>query len=159
MRRIARWFHYALGATVGAAAAYLFDPERGRSRRARLKDQATAVARRGKDKLTTDARYAAGQAKGAAATRAGFGEPRPVDDRSVADLVHQAVTELPFDTSAVTVEVVDRWVTLRGQLTSPEQMQQVVDAARATAGVQDVGSYLHLPGEPAPNKAQALRAS
>ena len=36
----------ALGLGAGALGAYLLDPERGRSRRARLADQAAALARR-----------------------------------------------------------------------------------------------------------------
>ena len=36
---------------VGAALVYLFDPERGRARRARLRDQLDAAVRRGRRDL------------------------------------------------------------------------------------------------------------
>jgi len=159
MKRIRRWFHYAIGATAGAGLAYLFDPEQGRSRRARLKDQAQAQARRTRGQAEARARYAAGEAKGRVAEVTGRGRPSPADDRVTADLVRQSLAALTFPTSDVTVEVVDGWATLRGQVEATAQIEAVVEATRSTPGVVDVGSYLHLPGQPAPNKEQALRAS
>lgn len=54
----------AVGAATGAAIAYLFDPDRGRSRRARLADQAAARARDTADAVKAKAEYQKGVAKG-----------------------------------------------------------------------------------------------
>jgi len=55
--------------------------------------------------------------------------------------------------------VVDGRATLRGQVHDGAQMQAVQEAVASAPGVRMVESWLHLPGEPAPNKAASLRAS
>lgn len=54
-----------LSAGIGATAAYLFDPDMGRTRRARIADQAGAVTRRTRARIEKKARYKAGVARGA----------------------------------------------------------------------------------------------
>jgi hypothetical protein len=122
----------ATAGAAGAAVAYFLDPDRGRARRAQTKDQAAAALRRRKADAEREARYLEGRAEGAAVEARGGGQPRPEDD-------------------------VDD--TQRGQVGSEEEKRRVEEAAGAAAGVREVQSWLHLPGQPAPNKAEALRAS
>ena len=49
---------------IGFLAAYLLDPDRGRSRRARIADQAAARARKGAALLRSKVRYQSGVARG-----------------------------------------------------------------------------------------------
>ncbi len=53
-----------LTGAAGAAAAYLFDPDRGRTRRAKLADQIGALSRKAEGKLGQRTEYAAGVAEG-----------------------------------------------------------------------------------------------
>jgi osmotically-inducible protein OsmY len=144
---------------VGALAAYFFDPNRGKARRAQARDQAAAFARRRQAQAERQARYAAGVAEGAAVEAQGGGVPKPEDDVDVVHLVKQALSSLDFSTSDVTVEAVDGVVTLRGEVPDEKSLTRVTEEVSRTTGVVEVRSYLHLPGTPAPNKADALRAS
>lgn len=149
----------AMAGAAGAAVAYFLDPDRGRARRNRTKDQAAAALRRRKADAERQARYQEGRAEGAAIEARGGGQPRPQDDVDVTHAVRQAFTAAGASTEDVTVEAVDGVVTLRGQVASEDDKRRLEEAAGSAAGVREVQSWLHLPGQPAPNKADALRAS
>ncbi|MGH8958341.1 MAG: hypothetical protein ACRDVK_06670 [Acidimicrobiia bacterium] len=55
---------FAQGMALGVAAQYYYDPSAGRSRRARLRDQAGAQVRRFGRLIGRKARYQLGRAKG-----------------------------------------------------------------------------------------------
>ncbi|HWH33714.1 MAG TPA: BON domain-containing protein [Acidimicrobiales bacterium] len=144
---------------LGACGAYYFDPDRGRSRRARLADQVASARRQRQKAVEAEARYQEGQLQGDLARAAGAGTFTPEDDIDIANEVHAAISGLDAATSDVTVEVVDGVATLRGQLATPAAIDEVTSRVRAVAGVVEVRSFLHLPGTPAPNKAASLAAS
>lgn len=149
----------AIVSGTGAAAAYFFDPERGKARRSQAKDQAEAMLRRKQEEAERLARHEANVAQGQAAEAHGAGVPRPVDDVEVVRVVKQALAGVDADISDVTVESVDGVVTLRGQVAGREAQAAVEQAASQAAGVIEVQSFLHTPGTPAPNKAASLRVS
>ena len=149
----------ATAGAAGAAVAYFLDPDRGRARRNRTKDQAAATLRRRKADAEREALYLEGKAKGAAVEGRGGGQPRPEDDVDVTHAVRQAFAAAGVGTEEVTVEAVDGVVTLRGQVASEDEKGRVEEAAGSAPGVREVQSWLHLPGQPAPNKAEALQAS
>jgi osmotically-inducible protein OsmY len=152
-----------IGAGIGAALLYLFDPERGRARRARLQDQAGARVRRARRQLEGTARHlrdgyqgAAAQLEAASAAGPAAG---PEDDLTVLSRVESVLFGAPgFPKETVEAEVVDGVLTLRGEVPSEEEGLQIVEAASRIKGVAAVESLLHLPGQPAPNKAAARRA-
>lgn len=144
---------------AGAAAAYFFDPDQGRARRAKARDQAQAKLRRRQEEAEGLARHEANVAAGRAAEAQGAGVPRPTDDVDVVQVVKQTLSGVDAETTDVTVESVDRVVTLRGQVPSREDREKIEQAVSAAPGVIEVQSYLHTPGTPAPNKAASLRAS
>jgi hypothetical protein len=45
---------------------------------------------------------------------------------------------------------------LRGQLDEPSDIERLVSATKHVDGVNEVRSYLHLPGTPPPNKAEVF---
>jgi osmotically-inducible protein OsmY len=139
-----------------AAGMYYFDPQLGRRRRVQLRDQALALVRREAREATAKARYAEGKLEGVLAEAQGRGRPHPADDRVVMELVRAELHRLPFPTHEVVIEVVDGVCRLRGQLVSHSQMDAAVEAAGRTPGVNQVQSFLHLPGEPPPNKEPVL---
>jgi len=143
---------------AGAAVEYLLDPQQGRGRRARLVDQARAAVRRRRRDAERAARYAEGRLEGAAARAQGAGTFTPADDRSVAAKLKEVLAAAEPDTTDVTVDVVAGVATLRGQVTRPDQIDELVRACGQVNGVERVESYLHLPGAPAPNKARSRQA-
>jgi osmotically-inducible protein OsmY len=155
-RRIRRLSTMMVGGSIGAAATYLFDPDRGRSRRARLSDQLQAQLRRARRAGEARARYAKGQAQGRRARAEGAGTPRPVDDVEVVNAVRQALARLDVPTHDINIEVVDGLATLRGQVGTSSEMSRVEQCVREVSGVREVRSFLHLPQTPAPNKATSL---
>lgn len=155
-RKVFRW---AVVSGASAAAAYFFDPENGRARRSRARDQAGAKLRRRQADAERLARHEANLAAGDAARAQGAGVPRPTDDVEVVQVVKQTLSAVDAETTDVTVESVDRIVTLRGQVPSREARERIEKAVSETPGVVEVQSFLHTPGTPAPNKAASLRAS
>lgn len=148
---------FFLGAAAGAAAMYFLDPDRGHSRRARFQQQAQAKKRsfdRSVDRVEQDA---ANRAKGADARAHGAGVFHPSDDRALEVHLHQVLKELDIPTGDVTVEAVDGIVRLRGQVSSTSDIGRIVQTVNGVPGVHAVESFMHLPGEPAPNKEPALR--
>lgn len=152
-------FRVAAVSGAGAAAAYFFDPETGRARRAQTRDQAQAFLRRRREDAERLARHEANVAAGEAAEAQGAGITRPTDDVDVVQAVKQTLSSVDAESTDVTVESVDRVVTLRGQVPSREAREQIENAVSQTPGVIEVQSFLHTPGTPAPNKAASLRAS
>ena len=146
-------------AAIGAVLAYFLDPARGRARRARAKDQAAAAVRRKKRQAESQLRYEEGRLEGERARAQGAGTPSPQDDVTLANEVKAALARLPFATQDVTVEAVEGAVTLRGQLTSSDEVEDTVRAVQSVPGVREVTSLLHLPAQPAPNKVPSMGAS
>lgn len=146
-------------AGAGAAAAHFFDPDRGRSRRTRARDQLISRARRLTRDVEKHARYYEGKVEGVRARADGRGELHPEDDHLIKQGVQQRLAASRADTTDVVIDVTDGVVGLRGQVPSKDQLQKVEVEATEVPGVQQVQSWLHLPNTPAPNKATPLETS
>jgi osmotically-inducible protein OsmY len=136
-----------------AGLTYYFDPERGSARRAQTKDRAGAMFRRLVRRSEHVGRGVANQAsslKQQAAHRSD--DPKDLDDVTLARKVE---TEIFRDADApkgqVNVEVVEAVVTLRGQVDSPDLIEELEKSTRKVTGVRDVENLLHTPDQPAPN--------
>ena len=120
-----------LAGAAGAAAAYMFDPDRG---------------------------YAAGTATGAAkrATGAGAGTDS-LTDVALARKVESTIFR-PEDApkGRVSVNAEDSVVFLRGEVETQDQIEMLVRGAEHVEGVREVRNLMHLPGEPAPTKDDPL---
>lgn len=145
-----------LGAAGGAAASFLFDPTRGRARRARLADQGAAAVR----KLLRDGDQAVKQVRSAvdarmAAVRAEHTtQARPIDDATLTDRVRSIV----FRDDAVpkgdlNINVERGIVVLRGEIPDEAMKARIVSEVEGVDGVWSVRDLLHLPGEPAVTSA------
>lgn len=143
---------------AGAALAHFLDPDRGRARRARARDQLIARGRRAASDIQQQARFYEGRLKGVRARADGLGELHPEDDHLVKQGVQQRLARTGVDTTDVVIDVTDGVVGLRGRVPSPEQLEKVQAEAAAVPGVTGVESWLHLPGTPAPNKATSRQA-
>lgn len=150
-----------IGAAGGAAASHFFDPVHGRTRRAKAADQLGAAARSGLREAERQVDYTTGRVKGAAIEAAKTFEPeRELDERT---LKHKVESEVLGHVDVASGEVVvtarDGIVELRGQVSSQNQIDEIVRRTRDLAGVRGVENLLHLPGQPAPNTAAAAAAS
>jgi hypothetical protein len=147
-------------AAVGALAAYLLDPEQGRARRARARDQITAFLRGQARRAQKAGRYAAGEVRG---TGHRLAHPRsseevPPNDQALAAKVESEVLG-DFPKGKITVNSEGGIIFLRGELESSERISDLEQAVRKVTGVIDVQNLLHLPGEVAPNKKAGVEAS
>jgi hypothetical protein len=143
---------FLFGGVLGTLGALFLDPQQGRRRRAVLVDRTGVIFRR-----TGHGAERAGRGVGARV----YGmsqqvqhlqeEPKDFDDVT---LTRKVETEIFRDADApkgqVDVNVQDGVVQLRGEVRSPEQLDDLVEKARRVQSVRDVESLLHLPGTPAP---------
>ncbi len=142
---------------VGAGLAYVFDPARGRRRRAELRDRGRAAVRREVRAVERRASYRKGRAEGFA-HRLRHRTPEPPDDNTLVDKIRSEVLGRVVDGPHLTIDANDRVVTLRGQVDDQQAVEDIEREVRAMPGVADVVNLLHTPGTPAPNKIDALRA-
>lgn len=158
LKRMREMAPIAGAVAAGAAAAFLFDPANGRSRRSRARTMAAGRVR--------GAGRVMGRAGRAVGTRA-YGttqklrhlkqEPKIFDDATLAQKVRSEVIGRPgMRAGGIIVDAQDGCVTLRGQVKHAEDIRRLEKAVRKVPGVADVMSYLHLPETPAPNKLEAL---
>jgi hypothetical protein len=139
-------------AALGAALAYFFDRENGRRRRKVTADRLRGLARRQSSSLTSSLTSEARALKAKATHLREEPKPQPDD----VTLAHKVESEIFRDSDVpkgqVNVNAEDGKVVLRGQVESPELIEELVSRARKVQGVQDVENLLHTPGEPAPTQ-------
>ena len=142
----------ALGAAIGAAFAFFFDPQSGRRRRTMTRDRALGLVRGAGRRGEQVGRAAAAETYGMAQKATHVREtPKEYDDVTLARKVE---TEIFRDADApkgkIDVNVVDGVVELRGEADTPEMIDDLVAKTRKVQGVRDVENLLHLPNAPAP---------
>jgi BON domain len=136
----------------GAALMWLFDPAAGRRRRALVRDRSLAFLRRGARSGARAGRSVGAEAYGVGKKAMHVRErPKAFDDVTLKNKVE---TELFRDADApkgqVDVNAQDGIVQLRGEVGSPELIDELVARARGVQGVREVENLLHVPGTPAP---------
>ena len=142
-----------LGGAVGALV-YFFDPRSGRGRRSQARDQLMARVRRTTEQAQKKASYVEGKLEGV--TQTGGDEP-PADDKALADKIKSEILGgEEYQGHQVLVDAANGVVALRGELSSPEQINDLEAEVRKVPGVREVENYVHLPGTPAPNKQDSL---
>lgn len=138
------------GAALGALAAYFFDPERGRARRAKVKDMTGARVRRASDEARKARIRVENKAQGIRAEL----QPR-VTDPSFNDptLAQKIKSEVLRDfPSSVDVTIEDGKAVLRGMLEQPSQIKELEAAVSAVPGVTEVENLTHLRGTSTPRR-------
>jgi osmotically-inducible protein OsmY len=153
-------FKLLVAAGVGAGAAYLMDPDRGRARRAKLRDKSRSIARREMRTVERKAHYAQGRFEGVRHRLSDRQPHLPESDQVLVDKVRSEVLgRRPEFTSHVNVEAFGGVVTLRGQLADRSDIEELEAGVKAVPGVNRIVNLLHTPGEVAPNKAEAVRTA
>src|SRR5262245_41213853 len=106
-----------LAAAAGASATYLLDPDRGRARRARLRDQTRATLKRDVRRVQRRVRYDRGRLEGAIHRASDKGHAPPANDHVLVDKIRSEVLgRMPDVEHRVSVDASNRVVTLRGEL-------------------------------------------
>jgi hypothetical protein len=127
---------------IGSALiAYLFDPERGKGRRARLSDQTRSRIRKVQDATRQQVEYQSNRLKGLAHELKSDGPPADLDD----DLIRQKIkSEVigPAQIADIEIDVRDGVVTISGDLEDSQYLRLATDIAKVP-GVQSVD---HLQG-------------
>jgi hypothetical protein len=143
---------FLAGGALGALVAYLFDPRNGRGRRHQLRDRTAGFFR-------SRGREAGRLGRGVAAEAYGVSqkvqhlqeEPKDYDDATLADKVRSEVFRDPHVPKGhINVNVQEGVVQLRGEVPSPELIDDLVEQTRRVQGVRDVENLLHVPGAKAP---------
>jgi hypothetical protein len=130
------------GAALGAGAMYLFDPSRGRRRRARLGEAASHISHRAQAIAGTTARDMRHRLVGAAARTLDrvIEEEQPADDVLV-ERVRARLGRLVSHPGAIDVVASAGAVTLMGPVFEAE-VEQLIEGVAAVAGVTAVENKL-----------------
>jgi osmotically-inducible protein OsmY len=135
---------------LGAALAYFFDPENGKRRRKVAAQRLVGASRRHGDRLARGTASQARALKAKATHRREEPKPQPDD----VTLAHKVESEIFRDADVpkgkINVNAENGKVVLRGEVGSPEMIDELVEKARHVQGVQDVENLLHTPGQSAP---------
>lgn len=140
-------------AALGAGLMFFFDPHSGSRRRAMLRDRTAGFFRRAWRRFARAGRRVEAEAYGVSQSLQHLEEePKPQPDD--ATLAHKVESEIfrPADAPKATVNVnaENGVVFLRGEVESPDLIEELEAKVRAVQGVKDVENLLHLPGQPAP---------
>jgi osmotically-inducible protein OsmY len=134
---------FLIGTVVAAAAAlvaYLLDPDRGRSRRARLSDQMAARARDVADTAKAKVEYQKGVMKGVAhdITEPFRGKNGEFDDQTILQKIRSEALGRLDSKSGIEIDVRDGRVTVSGSLEGVEDRARILDLIRRVDGVTEV---------------------
>jgi hypothetical protein len=150
----------AVAAAAGFALSHYFDPRMGKARRARARDQIGGILRRTGRKAGRLGRRTRAKGYGALMkARHPVQETKDLSDVTLARKVQSEALSGSDVPEGITVNAEDGVVVLRGEVQTAERMTELAQAVLLVPGVVGVQNLLHLPGEPAPNKASALEAS
>jgi osmotically-inducible protein OsmY len=125
-----------IGAAVGALLAYLFDPDRGRSRRARLSDQAAARSRDLTNTMRQTAEYQKGVAKGIIHDASEAFRPDNVyDDETLMQKVRSEALGYWDGSESIEIDITDGKVELSGSVRDSASHDQLLSLIRDVEGV------------------------
>jgi hypothetical protein len=129
----------------GAALSYFFDPDNGRRRRKVTGDRLAALARRHGRRVLQGTVAQTHALKQKATHLSEEPKPQP-DDVTLARKVETEIFREPdVPKGKINVNAENGKIVLRGEVDSPELIDDLVSKARNVQGVQEVESLLHTP--------------
>ena len=151
------------GLGLGAALMYLFDPDRGRRRRALIRDKAEGAANKAGDYAGKMSRDLRNRAYGLVAETKSIFQPEEATDEVLIDRVRAKLGHYSVHVRAIDVTAQSGTVILSGRVLAKE-VPDVLRAVRSVRGVKRVenqlamhpqpGSVPSLQGTPAPLGSQ-----
>jgi uncharacterized membrane protein len=136
-----------LGAAAGAAVEYLFDPDRGRSRRAKVRDKLASGTHRSRTGLETLTRDMAARSGGVVAAARYRVAGRHADDQVLHDRVRETLGRHVSHSHAVHVEVSDGVAVLTGDVLAGED-GPACRAIKRVPGIKDVDARWSVHSDP-----------
>lgn len=125
-----------IGAMLGAALAYLFDPDRGRGRRARLSDQAAARGRDLSESVRQQAEYQKGVAKGIVhEASSALRSDKEYDDETLMQKVRSEALGYWDDDADIEIDITDGMVMISGSVRDTESRDRLLRLIRRIDGV------------------------
>lgn len=136
---------FAIGLAAGAVLAYLFDPDRGRSRRARLVDQTAARGRDLTESMRKQAEYQKGVAKGiiheASDALRAKGE---YDDETLLQKVRSEALGHWDGPHSIEIDITDGMVRITGSVESEDSRERLIELIRDVEGVSLVDDRMRV---------------
>jgi osmotically-inducible protein OsmY len=138
-------------AAAAAAGAWLYDPVSGRRRRAQLRDRTAGFFRRSARRGGRFGRHMASDTQGLAQRATHREQPKVLDDATLKNKVETEIFRAADSPKGrVSVNAQHGIVQLRGEVDSPELIDDLAQKVRSIQGVREVENLLHLAGTPAP---------
>ena len=131
------------GLGLGAALMYVLDPERGKRRRAVVRDKAVRAARKATDGIEARSRDLRNRAKGAAAEVKAMTRPGAVSDPVLEERVRAAIGRVLASPGEVDVAAVEGVVILSGPVLASE-LDELLSTVRGVHGVEDFENRLQI---------------
>jgi osmotically-inducible protein OsmY len=131
------------GLGLGAALMYVLDPERGKRRRAVVRDKAVRAARKATDGIEARSRDLRNRAKGAAAEVKAMTRPGAVSDPVLEERVRAAIGRVLASPGEVDVAAVEGVVILSGPVLASE-LDLLLSTVRGVHGVEDLENRLQI---------------
>lgn len=141
---------FAAGMMMGAGLMYMLDPDRGRRRRARLRDRlvhGAHEAERMGGSTASSARHLRNRGRGLVAGARASLRDEQVEDSVLEGRLRAELGRLVQPVGNLRAEVLDGVVRLTGTA-SAEMQKRVVDGLSRVAGVRGVHSQLRPPTQP-----------
>jgi hypothetical protein len=135
------------GASIGAGAMYVLDPQLGRRRRALARDKLVLAQRKTQAAASVTARDLKNRTAGLVAQGRSRFMQGGVDDEVLRERVRSKLGFLVRHPSAIEAQVSDGHVVLSGHVLSDE-VAQLIKGVRSVQGVQDVENRLQVHSEP-----------
>jgi hypothetical protein len=132
-----------LGAGTGALVMFLLDPERGGRRRALIRDKFQWASRKMREAAGATRRDVGNRLAGATAGARAVFANEAADDATIAERVRTALGRVTAHDGAISVDVLDGFVTLTGDALASDA-STIVSAARRTRGVEGVSNEIRV---------------
>jgi hypothetical protein len=129
------------GIGIGAALMYLLDPDRGKRRRALVRDKAVGLAHAAGGRLGARSRDLRNRAGGIAARASSLMKEAPAGDEVLEARVRSEMGRVVRNSGAIAVSASAGHVTLSGPILSSEK-DELLSRAKAVEGVEDVEDRL-----------------
>ena len=136
------------GVGLGAALMYFLDPDRGKRRRALVRDKFEAAGNKASDYAGKMGRDIRNRTYGMVAETKSLFRPDDVTDDVLADRVRAKLGRYPVHIGSINVRTHDGVVTLSGPVLAKE-VPQVLRATRFVRGVKGIENQLTVHEQPA----------
>lgn len=135
------------GIGLGAALMYVFDPDRGKRRRALIRDKVEAAGCKLGDKADKMQRDLRNRAYGVVAETKSMFRNDKVTDEVLVDRVRSSLGRIPVHIGAFDISAQDGVITLRGPILADE-LPKVLRAVRVVRGVKEVDNRFEVHEQP-----------